>query len=244
MVWPINNYGYSRPGRIHDVTQMRVATQSPRAALHQQHQLISSCSSLCFHCFTFVQCDKFPPVSSTMSEFKDRITDVLDFWFGKPGEADYLQSKRFWYGSPEDDELVRRELSADYERARSGKLESWTDTVEGSIALIILLDQVPRNIFRDKAQAYATDDMALEVARKVVERGWDKDQPTVIRRYIYSPFNHSENLDDQKRSVELFTELGDGDHLYWAKNFYDIILAHGRFPHRDRILGRTGRRTK
>lgn len=176
-----------------------------------------------------------------MNSYKDRITDVLDFWFGKPGEADYLQSKSFWYGSDEDDKLVRKELAEDYERARSGTLESWTELVEGSIALIILLDQVPRNIFRDKAQAYATDDMALAVARKVIEKGWDKDQPPIIRRYIYSPFNHSENIDDQKKSVELFSDLGDSDHLIWAINFYNTVKTHGRFPHRDRVLGRSPR---
>lgn len=241
MAWSINNYSYFRPDGIHDVRGMLVATPSQHRA---QQQLISSSSSLSFLGYTCVRCDKLPAAAAMSEQFKDRITDVLDFWFGKPGEADYLQSKSFWYGSEEDDRLVRRELSADYERARSGKLESWTDTVEGSIALILLLDQVPRNIFRDKAQAYATDDMAVAVARKVVERGWDKEQPTIIRRYIYSPFNHSENIEDQKRSVELFTELGDGNHLYWAKNFYDTILAHGRFPHRDRVLGRTGRRSK
>lgn len=167
------------------------------------------------------------------------IQNVLDFWFGKPGDSDYLKSKSFWYGNESDDQLVRDTLGDDYEKAKSGELDSWTDNVNGSIALIILLDQVPRNIFRDQPQAYETDPKALEIAKKIVDNGWDKDQPSIIRRYIYSPFNHSENLDDQERSVQLFTKLGDSQHLYWAKNFYDIIKVHGRFPHRDRILGRT-----
>ena len=179
-----------------------------------------------------------------MSNYRDRITDVLDFWFGKPGHYDYLRSKSFWYGNPDDDKLVRQELGDDYERARAGQLDGWSDTPEGSIALILLLDQVPRNIFRDKPQAYETDSKALIVARKIVDQGWDKDQPSIIRRYIYSPFNHSENLEDQQRSVELFTELGDPEHLYWAKNFYTTIKTHGRFPHRDRILHRTTSTTK
>ena len=174
-----------------------------------------------------------------MMNYKDRITDILDFWFGKPGDNDYLQSKSFWYGNAEDDRLVKEMLGDDYERARAGKLESWPDTAEGSIALVLLLDQVPRNIFRDKPQAYETDKQALEVAGKIVDQGWDKEQPSIIRRYIYSPFNHSENIEDQKRSVELFSELGDPEHLYWAKNFFATIKTHGRFPHRDRILGRT-----
>lgn len=176
-----------------------------------------------------------------MANYKDRITDVLDFWFGKPGDDDYLRSKSFWYGNAEDDTQVRQELAEDYERARAGELDNWTDTAEGSIALVLLLDQVPRNIFRDTPQAYATDEKALEVAKKIVDKGWDKEQPAIIRRYIYSPFNHAENVQDQERSVELFTELGDPEHLYWAQNFHSVIKNHGRFPHRDRILGRSGR---
>ena len=173
-----------------------------------------------------------------MNNHRDRIIDILDFWFGKPGDDDYLQSKSFWYGNAGDDLLVRNVLGIDYERARADELDSWTDTAEGAIALILLLDQVPRNIFRDKPDAYATDEKALKIAKKIIDEGWDKEQPPIIRRYIYSPFNHSENLDEQERSVELFTELGDPEQLYWAKSFYNVIKCYGRFPHRDRILGR------
>lgn len=165
--------------------------------------------------------------------------DVLDFWFGKPGDWDYLKSKSFWYGNESDDKLVRDTLGDVYEQAKSGKLDSWTENVDGAIALIILLDQVPRNIFRDQPKAFETDSKALEIAKKVVDNGWDIDQPNIIRRYIYSPFNHSENLEDQERSLQLFTKLGDEEHLYWARNFHSIIKTHGRFPHRDRILGRS-----
>lgn len=175
--------------------------------------------------------------SRTMSS-QDNIQTVLNFWFGKPDDIDYLEPKPFWYGSQEDDIRVRNHLGSLHDLARTGQLDSWSDTADGAIALIILLDQVPRNIFRDTPQAYATDDKALEVAKKVVDNGWDKLQPPIIRRYIYSPFNHSENVDEQRRSVELFTDLGDSNHLYWAKSFYDIVKTHGRFPHRDRILGR------
>lgn len=97
---------------------------------------------------------------------------------------------------------------------------------------------MPRNIFRDTPQAYATDHKAIEIARKMVDAKWDKNMSKIQRRYVYSPFNHSENLQDQERSVQLFSTLGDQDHLYWAINFFNTIKEHGRFPHRDSILGR------
>lgn len=168
----------------------------------------------------------------------NRIQYVLDFWFGHPSDADYLKSKSFWYGNEQDDAYVRKMLADDYEKAKSGHYGQWSDSVDGAIALILLLDQVPRNIFRDKPEAYATDSEALEIAKKIIVNGWDENQPTVIRRYIYSPFNHSENLEDQSRSVELFTKLGDREHLHWAQSFYNTIKSFGRFPHRDKILGR------
>lgn len=168
----------------------------------------------------------------------NRIQYVLDFWFGNPSDADYLKSKSFWYGNKQDDAFVREMLADDHEKAKSGHYEDWSNSVDGAIALIILLDQVPRNIFRDTPQAYATDSEALEVAKKAIANGWDENQPTVVRRYMYSPFNHSENLEDQRRSVEFFTKLGDREHLHWAKSFYDTIERYGRFPHRDKILGR------
>ncbi|UXI22734.1 hypothetical protein NH340_JMT08677 [Sarcoptes scabiei] len=168
-----------------------------------------------------------------------RIKHVLDFWFGDPDDSDFLQPKSFWYGSTiEQDDYVRENLCEDYEDARKGALDHWSKSINGAIALILLLDQVPRNIYRDQPKSFETDEKALEIARDVVNRGWDRNQPNIIRRYIYSPFNHSENLADQERSVELYTDIGEKEHLYWAKNFHAIIKAYGRFPHRDRILGR------
>ncbi|KAL1980558.1 hypothetical protein VTN96DRAFT_3964 [Rasamsonia emersonii] len=168
---------------------------------------------------------------------------VLDFWFGRKGSRDYLKEKSFWYGSPADDEHLRRVFANDYEAAKNGKYDDWIQAGdgEGALALIILLDQVPRNIFRGTPQAYATDSKAIAVARYAVDKGWDKHLPTIQRRYMYSPFNHSENLADQEMSLKLFTELGDSKHLYWARNFYDQIKQNGRFVHRDPILGRTGK---
>ena len=170
---------------------------------------------------------------------KKDIYKVLDFWFGAKTDRNYLKSKSFWYGSPSDDEFVRKNLGNLYEQAKNGQLDNWVEEGgEGALALIILLDQVPRNIFRDTPQAYMTDPKALSIAKIVVENGWDKQMNNIFRRYVYSPFNHSENLEDQKKSLQLFTELGDSQHIYWAQNFYETIKQNGRFPHRDHILGR------
>lgn len=166
------------------------------------------------------------------------VDKVVNFWFGKPGTAEYLQKKSFWYGNAEDDEFVRQNLENDYLEARKGKLDSWKESGKGSLALIILLDQVPRNIYRDTVKAYETDSKALAIAKNILEKGWDKDQPSVFRRYMYSPFNHSESLEDQETSVRLYKQLEDPEALYWGQHHYDIIKEHGRFPHRDPILGR------
>jgi len=170
----------------------------------------------------------------------DDMNKVLDFWFGRKGSADYLKRKSFWYGSSEgDDQLVAKHLGEYYSMAKEGSLDSWLERGgEGALALIILLDQTPRNIFRNKPEAYMTDAKALSIAKTAVQRGWDQSMSPILRRYMYSPFNHSENLEDQKMSVKLFTQLGDSQHLYWAHKYHDLIQEFGRFPHRDHILGR------
>lgn len=173
----------------------------------------------------------------------EKINKVLNFWFGAPTDADYLQSRPFWYGNEEDDKLVKEVLADDHLKAKKGEYDDWVDSAEGAIALIILLDQVPRNIYRGTVGAYATDDKALDIAKTVIANGWDKTQPSIIRRYIYSPFNHSEDMSEQARSIELFTKLGDPEHLRWAYFFYDTVKKYGRFPHRDKVLGENCRNT-
>lgn len=167
--------------------------------------------------------------------------NVLDFWFGQKSTGDYLKEKSFWYGSPSDDAYVRKNLGESYQEAKDGSLDEWMrdGEGEGALALILLLDQVPRNIFRGTPQAYATDFKAVTVARYAVDQHWDERFPTIQRRYMYSPFNHSEDLKDQETSVQLFSKLGDPYHLHWAKDFRDQIKRNGRFTHRDRIMGRS-----
>ena len=168
---------------------------------------------------------------------------VLDFWFSPKTSPTYLQEKSFWYGSTTaDDALVRKHLGPLYDTAsQTTSLDDWQrqGDGEGALALILLLDQVPRNIFRGTARAYATDAKALEVARyAVLERAFGKGMPEIQRRYMYSPFNHSENVKDQEMSVKLFEELGDSYHSFWARKFYEDVKRDGRFKHRDAILGR------
>ncbi|KAL4907359.1 hypothetical protein BDW74DRAFT_176132 [Aspergillus multicolor] len=167
-------------------------------------------------------------------------SQVLDFWFDPKDSPRYLQQKSFWYGSPADDALVRKHLAPSYQEATDGALDDWINIAEGegALALILLFDQVPRNIFRGTPHAYATDAKAVAVARYAVDKGWDWGLPDVQRRYEYSPFNHSEDLRDQELSVRLFTDLGDEYHLRWARDFYEQIMRDGRLQHRDRILGR------
>jgi uncharacterized protein (DUF924 family) len=110
---------------------------------------------------------------------------------------------------------------------------------EGAMALILLLDQVPRNIFRNTPLVYATDSQAISIAQYTIDKGLDKKLTVIQRRYMYSPFNHSENLKDQQTSVELCTELGDTYHLHWAKDLHDQIKRNGRFTHHDQILQRS-----
>ncbi|KAJ6116442.1 hypothetical protein N7512_006167 [Penicillium capsulatum] len=166
--------------------------------------------------------------------------NVLDFWFGPKSSPGYLKEKSFWYGSPADDAYVRKHLGESFEAANDGGLDAWMSagTGEGALALVLLLDQVPRNIFRGSPRAYATDNKAIAIARYAIDQGWDKNLPSIQRRYLYSPFNHSEDLKDQEMSVRLFTELGDPYHLHWAKDFRDQIKRNGRFLHRDSVLGR------
>ncbi|KAL4959334.1 uncharacterized protein BDV14DRAFT_193832 [Aspergillus stella-maris] len=159
-----------------------------------------------------------------MHRVSKSYTQVLDFWFGPKSSPNYLKQKSFWYGSPEDDAYVRKHLEPSYHEAKDNLLDGWIDTAdgEGALALILLLDQVPRNIF----------------PRYAVDKGWHRRLPAVQQRYLYSPFNHSEDLRDQKESLRLFTELGDAYHLRFARDFHDMVQRDGRFKHRDEILGR------
>ena len=142
----------------------------------------------------------------------------------------------FTKGAVFDDE-IRRRFMASYEAAAAGKLTGWEQNAEGALALLILLDQFPRNMFRGEARAFATDPLARAIASRAILNGFDGAFPE-MRGFFYLPFEHSENLADQERALALFKAAGDEDGLKWAKLHDDIIRRFGRFPHRNAVLGR------
>jgi uncharacterized protein (DUF924 family) len=168
---------------------------------------------------------------------------ILDFWFGSPEQASYGKPRQIWFikKTEFDRELQARFLN-DYEQAAAGELDDWKSTPLSCLALILLLDQFPRNMFRGTAQAFATDWQALSIAQHAVARGYDRELLPVQRWFIYCPFEHSENLADQNRSVALFQQLSDdpdsAEAIDYAIRHREVIARFGRFPHRNEILER------
>jgi uncharacterized protein (DUF924 family) len=169
--------------------------------------------------------------------------EILDFWFGREGEEGYGEFREAWFTKdPEFDREVRDRFEGAYEEAAAGRLDHWKDEARSCLALILLLDQFTRNMFRGDPKTYATDDKAREAARHAVERAYDRELPPYGRLFVYLPFEHSEDLEDQRLSVELFrglaAEMGSEDLLGYAVRHLEIIERFGRFPHRNEILGR------
>ena len=137
------------------------------------------------------------------------------------------------------DEDIRRRFLDVHEQAAAGKLTRWEQSAEGALALLILLDQFPRNMFRGDARAFATDPLARAIAAGALIRGFDAQAPDGMRGFFYLPFEHSEDLADQERGIAFYKAAGDADGLKWAEIHADIIRRFGRFPHRNAALGRT-----
>jgi uncharacterized protein (DUF924 family) len=172
-----------------------------------------------------------------------RAQILLDFWFGPPGDPEREIHRQIWFRStPEHDDTLRRRFLAEHERAASGALEAWEAAPESALALVLLLDQIPRNIFRGTPRTYATDPAARATADRALARGFDAMFPPVWRKFFYMPLHHSENLADQRRAVALFEALPDhrerADSRRYTQRYVDIIERFGRFPHRNAILGR------
>ena len=164
---------------------------------------------------------------------------ILNFWFGEPGSSSYAQYKDFWFQStPELDQQIRYQFESVYQKVIKGELDDLLQTPDGSLALVILLDQFPRNMYRGTSQAFASDSKALMVAKKALEKKFDQNLLPLQKMFLYLPYEHSENLEDQEKSVELFKALGDETALQYAIKHRDIIAQFGRFPHRNIILGR------
>ena len=156
--------------------------------------------------------------------------DVLAFWRTAGPDKWFTKDAAF-------DDAIRTRFLATYETAAAGAL-AWDGTPEGALALLIVLDQFPRNIFRGSASAFAADPLAREVATRAIARGFDRAVPLAERSFFYLPLEHSESLADQERCVALNRASGDADALKWAGLHADIIRRFGRFPHRNAALGR------
>ncbi len=169
--------------------------------------------------------------------------EVLAFWFGREYEPGYGEFREAWFRKdPEFDQQVQKRFGPLYERAAAGELDGWREEARSCLALVICLDQFPRNMFRGDGRTHATDDKALETARYALERALDRELPPFQRVFVYMPFMHSESVEDQRRSVELFGRLaekpGAPDLTSYAVGHMEIVERFGRFPHRNVILGR------
>jgi uncharacterized protein (DUF924 family) len=160
--------------------------------------------------------------------------EVLGFWFGLPAD-------RWWKSDPVLDSEIRDRFLPLWEEKRENVPEAFLGSARDSIAAVILFDQFPRNMMRGHADQFSTDPLALAIAKDAVGRRLDEAMSPAERGFLYMPFQHSEDMGDQRRSVALFTALGDDFQLGFAKKHHDVIERFGRFPHRNAILGRPPR---
>lgn len=185
-----------------------------------------------------------------------RADDILGFWFADAsddtpitrGTAPY---QRWFGGGPELDAHITATFAADVRAARAGQYASWRETPDGALALVLLLDQFPRHVYRDRAAAFDSDEAALEIARACIERGMDEALPLCRRVFLYLPIQHSERLDDHDLALERFESLV---HIARARGtkilafceaavqaeveHVDTLRQFGRYPYRNAALGR------
>jgi uncharacterized protein (DUF924 family) len=157
--------------------------------------------------------------------------DIIAFWI----EA----GRKRWFAKDEAfDALIRDRFEPLHHAAARGELDGWAQTADGALALLLLLDQFPRNLYRGSAHAFATDPLARKIAREAARRGFDAAVTPELRQFFYLPFEHSEIVTDQDHAVALCAASGDADLLKWARIHQDIIRRFGRFPHRNASLAR------
>ena len=164
----------------------------------------------------------------------DWRADVLKFWFG-------LEPRQWWNGGAELDHQIKQDFLKLWAEKRQLPVDSFLTDPLTAVAAVILFDQFPRNMFRGHADAYSTDHIALGIAKGAVDKGLDEELAKDERKFLYMPFQHSENLADQTRAVLLFTAIGDEEQMRYARRHREIIERFGRFPHRNAILGRAPR---
>jgi uncharacterized protein (DUF924 family) len=157
--------------------------------------------------------------------------DIVEFWREAGPDRWFTKDAAF-------DATIRARFLAVHEAAAAGRLSGWEQSAVGALALLILLDQFPRNMFRGDARAFASDPLARAIAAGAIVRGYDAEVAPGLRGFFYLPFEHSENLADQERGLAFYKAAGDADGLKWAEIHEDIIRRFGRFPHRNAALGR------
>lgn len=172
-----------------------------------------------------------------------QANEVLDYWFGPRDGAEWGKMRKLWFtGGKQADDEIRERFAGLHARAVAGELDDWQTSAEGSLALVIVLDQFSRNLHRGTKDAFAADAKGLALAKKAIDAGFDRAVLPVQRWFFYLPFEHTEDLAEQRRAVELFGALPDDEAktvgLDYAKQHADVIERFGRFPHRNEMLGR------
>ena len=158
--------------------------------------------------------------------------EIIDFWFNEG-------NKSLWFNSnPVFDAELKEEFEETYRAGCDGELSDWEQQPEGLLALVILFDQFPLNMYRGEEQSFATEERSRLLAQKAIEKGWDKKLSDEKKAFLYMPFMHSENLHDQDTGISLFEQAGLKDNARFAHHHRDIIQRFGRFPHRNSILNR------
>ncbi|MBI1300092.1 MAG: DUF924 family protein [Alphaproteobacteria bacterium] len=165
---------------------------------------------------------------------RDTKNEVLKFWFEETQPQQWFQKNDAF------DADIRDRFMVTYDMARKDMCQDWARDAEGVLALVIVLDQFPRNMFRGDPKMFATDSKALLIVKEALHKGFDHILPTVKRRFVYMPFMHSEELKEQKRSVALFESMKEDEPLSYeyALKHMEVIEKFGRFPHRNVVLGR------
>lgn len=160
---------------------------------------------------------------------------ILDYWYSE-------RMQKHWFAStPAIDQEIRDRYQALWAQAAAGALDHWQDSPEGALALIIVLDQFPLNMFRNQPESFRTEQQAVAVAKVAIDRGYDAQLPKERLAFLFMPLMHSENLADQDLSVAMFAKYDLTGNLRFAEHHREIVRTYGRFPHRNAILGRASR---
>jgi len=168
-----------------------------------------------------------------MKKDDDLVREIVDFWFSE-------ESREKWFNSTlEFDERIRSRYEKLWGLARTGAYDHWEQEAQSALALVIILDQFPLNMFRHDARQYSTEAQARKIARGAIEKGLDEQLSPTQKAFLYLPFMHSEYLPDQQRSIELYEKAGLENNLSYARHHHDVVKRFGRFPHRNDALGRS-----